>query len=207
MKHFFTRMGIAFALLLFVALLFASLAAYQGQNFSGSATITGALPAGGNTIGNVILTDGTNNVTACISAYGTAPTGTECPSTNAFITNNVAVTVSPSTGAGNALSASSQSALTTAVVVKAAAGGLYGFQVTNGAASVCYLQFINAASAPVLGTAATYSFAIPASGTLTLQPGSYSMSAYATGISVGVSSAYNGASACASPATAVIFYK
>jgi hypothetical protein len=205
MKHFFGRLGIAFGLLLFVALLFGTLAAYQGQNFSG-VTITGALPAGSNTIGNVALTDGTNIVTACISAYGSAPTGTECPATNAFITNNVAVTVSPSTGAGNALSASSQSALTTAVVVKGGAGGLYGFQVTNSAASVCYLEFINAASAPSLGTAATYSFAVPASGTLTLQPGSYSMSAYATGISVGMATTYNGSSACAA-ATAVIFYK
>jgi hypothetical protein len=145
------------------------------------------------------LTDNTTAITAAVSALGTAPTGTDV-----MAVNNVAL---PSTAAGAALTATAESALTTAVVVKASAGNLYGFQVTNGAASVCYLQFINVASAPTLGTASTYSFAVPASGTLTLQPGSLPLSNYTAGISVGMSTAFNGASACGTAATAVIFYK
>jgi hypothetical protein len=111
-----------------------------------------------------------------------------------------------SAAVGQATLASSQAALTTAVVVKASAGNLYGFQVTNSSASVCYLEFINAASAPTLGTATTYSFAVPATGTLTLPPSTLALSNYATGISVGIATTYNGAAACAA-ATAVIFYK
>lgn len=152
------------------------------------------------------LTDGTNVIAAAMSAYGTAPTGTMVMGVNTFVTNTVAVQPSPSTLAGQANANSSQSALTTAVVVKASNGNLYGFQVTNGAASVCYLQFINASAAPVLGTAAVFSFAVPASGSLTLPPGAIALSHLTTGISVGMSTTYNGSTACGTAATAVIFY-
>lgn len=122
-------------------------------------------------------------------------------------TNPVFVSATPSSAAALALSASSQSSLTTAVVVKASSGGLYGLQVTNGSASACYLEFINAASAPTLGTNAVYSFQVPASSTLTLPASMFQLSNFSTGISVGMATAYNGSSACGSAATAVIFYK
>jgi hypothetical protein len=152
------------------------------------------------------LTDNTNAITADFSAYGTAPTGTEAPGVNAYVTNAVNVYPSPNSLAAQALSASSQSSLTTAVVVKAAAGNLYGFSVTNGAATTCYIQFINVSSSPSLGTTSTYSFAVPGTGTLTVGPNAIGLSHYTSGISVGMSTAYNGSSACGTAATAVIFY-
>ena len=152
------------------------------------------------------LTDGTTAVAACVSAYGTAPTGTECMGFNVNMTNVPNVYLGPNSLAAEATSPASESSLTTAVVVKASAGNLYGFQVTNGSASVCYLQFINVASGPTLGTTAVYSFAVPASGTLTLAPGSFALSHFTTGISVGMSTTYNGSSACGTAATGVIFY-
>jgi hypothetical protein len=39
------------------------------------------------------ITDGTNQITSAISAYGTAPTGTEVMGVNAYITNTVPVTL------------------------------------------------------------------------------------------------------------------
>lgn len=154
-------------------------------------------------------TDGTTAVTACVSAWGVAPTGTQCPGFNAnlIVSATLATQVNPSGATGAATSFSSQSALTTAVVAKASSGTLWGFSVTNGAASVCYLQFINAASAPVLGTAAQFSIAIPASATLTSLPGAVSFGFMATGISIGMSTTYNGSTACGTAATAVLFYK
>jgi hypothetical protein len=162
------------------------------------------------------ISDGTNSLTADISAYGTAPTGTEALGVNAFITNTVPVsygsgtfTVSPTaiTTSGIAIANASESSLTAAVVVKASAGNLFGFQITNGSASVCYVEFINASSAPSLGTNAVFSFAVPASGTLTLPPGTFALNQFSTGISVGMATAYNGSSACGTAATGVIFYK
>jgi hypothetical protein len=144
-------------------------------------------------------TDGTNSLAAAISALGTAPTGTDV-----MAVNNVAL---PSAAAGAAPSLSSQSSLTTAVVVKSSAGNLYGFAVTNASASVCYLQFINVASSPTLGTTALFSIPIPASGNYVATPNEIPLAAFSAGISVGMSTAYNGSSACGSAATAVIFYK
>jgi hypothetical protein len=178
----------------------------KGQQFTDLNYVLGAIMSATNPI-FIRKTDGTTSVAACVSAYGTAPTGTECDAENAFITNVVATQNEPGGGALYALTASSQSALTTAVVVKASTGNLYGFQITNGAATVCYLEFINVASAPSLGTGAVYSFQIPASGTVTITPSSVGLSNFATGISVGMSTTYNGASACGTAATAVIFYK
>jgi hypothetical protein len=178
----------------------------KGQTLADLNYVLGAIMSATNPL-YVRITDGITATTSCISAYGSAPTGTECPAESVSITNNSINTVpNPTNLAVGALTPSPQSALTTAVVVKASAGNIYGFQVTNGAASVCYLEFINAASAPSLGTAAVYSFAVPASGTLTLPPGSFALSRNGTGISVGMATAYNGSTQCGTAATGVIFY-
>jgi hypothetical protein len=178
-----------------------------------------ALPAGANSIGavteggtwNVRVQDGSGNAITSNSTTQSrsldvnlvSVIGATLGATNPLFIQPVVASVQ----ANSALTAASESALTTAVVVKASSGILYGFQVTNGAASVCYLEFINAASSPTLGTAATYSFAVPASGTLTVPIGMLAMSSYTTGVSVGMATTYNGATACGTAATAVIFYK
>lgn len=152
------------------------------------------------------LTDGTTAMTADLSAYGTAPTGTEAPGVNAFITNGPDVLPQPGAGSAVAVSVSTQSALTTAVVVKASTGNIYGLMVTNGAASVCYLEFMNTASGPSLGTNAAYSIPVAASSSVIIPVGVYGPN-LTTGISVGMATANNGSSACGTAATATIFYK
>ncbi len=162
----------------------------QGTAASGSASSGNPIEVAGVNAGNAITiaTDGSGNVGVNVQ---TLPI--------------VSVIAGASNLGAATVTASSQSSLTTAVAVKASFGNLYGFSVTNGAASVCYLQFINAASGPTLGTASTYSFAVPASGSLTVI-GNIGLSHYSTGISVGMSTAYNGSAACGTAATAVIFY-
>lgn len=136
-------------------------------------------------------------VTAAVSALGTAPTGTSVEAVN-----NVAL---PNASAGAACTLFQNSAVTTAVVVKASAGNIYGFMV-NGGTSGNFLQFINAASAPTLGTAAVFSVQIPASGIVFAPPADLAMVNNATGISVGISTTYNGASA-GTAAAVIVFYK
>jgi hypothetical protein len=102
--------------------------------------------------------------------------------------------------------------LTTATVVKASAGNLFGWVGVNGSTTtICYLQFMNTASSPTLGTNAVFSIPIGVS-TATV-PGSHTMIAaiavanFATGISVGLSTTYNGSTACGTAGNATVFFK
>lgn len=144
----------------------------------------------------VRATDNTTAVTAAIAALGTAPTGTAVEAVN-----NVAL---PNASAGAACTLFQNSAVTTAVVVKASAGNVYGC-IVSGGTSGQFLQFINASSAPTLGTAAVVSFPIPASGQILIPSGALAMFNNATGISVGISTTYNGAVAGASTAVVVLY--
>jgi len=143
------------------------------------------------------ITDNTTAITAAVSALGTAPTGTDVMAVNAVML--------PSAAAGAACTLFQNSAVTTAVVVKASAGNLYGFMV-NGGTSTNFLQFINAASAPTLGTAAVFSVQIPASGIVLVPPGAFALDNFTTGISLGISTTYNGATA-GTAAAVIAFYK
>ena len=143
------------------------------------------------------ITDNTTAITAAVSALGTAPTGT-----SVMAVNNVAL---PSTAAGAACSLYSGATVTTAVVAKASAGNLYGCLV-NGGTSGNFLQFMNAGSSPTLGAASVFSIQIPSSGIISIPPGSFALSNFSSGISVGISTTYNGASAGTSAAV-VLFYK
>lgn len=103
-----------------------------------------------------------------------------------------------------ACSTFSNSAVTTAVVVKAGLGNLYGFLV-NGGTPGNFLQFINASATPTLGTLPVFSIQIPASGIVTVMPGAIALANFSLGISLGISTTYNGASA-GTAAAVVAFY-
>ena len=167
-------------------------AGVQDVNIVGSLGVTNSATNGT----FVRITDNTTALTAAVSALGTAPTGT-----SVLAVNNVAL---PSAAAGAACSLYSNATLTTAVAVKASAGNLYGVIVSGTAGN--FVQFLNIASAPTLGTGALFSIPIPSGGVLVVMPGSIGIANFTTGISVGISTTYNGASA-GSSASVAMFYK
>jgi hypothetical protein len=126
-------------------------------------------------------------------------------------TGNAFAALAPTSAAGTGLSVFSNAAVTTSVNVKASAGNIYGYQVVNGSASVCYLQFINSAGAGTLGTGFTFSVAVPGSGVNGGVFGPFifpvSQQTQATGIAVGLSTTQNGSTACGSSGIVTVWYK
>jgi hypothetical protein len=78
--------------------------------------------------------------------------------------------------------------------------------MVNGGTSGNFLQFMNTASAPALGTNAVFSIQIPASGVVLVPANAVAMVNNATGISVGISTTYNGAVA-GTAASVIVLYK
>jgi hypothetical protein len=122
-------------------------------------------------------------------------------------TNALWDTPNPSTASAAALTPFANAALTTSVNVKATAGNVYGLFVVNGAASVCWVQFINSSGAGTLGTGAIFSVPLPASGVVSISPGTMALANFTTGIAVGISTLNNGSVACGTPGSVDVFYK
>jgi hypothetical protein len=158
-------------------------------SIAGTATVTAA--AGVQKVGIV----GNANATVDGAIGGAAPT------------NALWDTPNPSTASAAALTPFANAALTTSVNVKASAGNVYGVFAVNGAASVCWVQFINSAGAGTLGTGAVFSVPMPASGVISISPASMALANFGTGIAVGVSTTNNGAVACGTAGSVDVFYK
>jgi hypothetical protein len=139
-----------------------------------------------------IVGGGTQNIDATI---GTA-----------IATTAVAVTPAPNNQAAAACSvglAAAQSVLN----IKNTAGNVYGLSIQNPNASVIFLQFYNTTGTPVLGTFVIWFIAVPASGTVTIPPGTMALANHAAGIGIGASTS---ATSTGTPGTApnvTIFYK
>jgi hypothetical protein len=120
-----------------------------------------------------------------------------------------AIEVIPDTAAAVAFSNSTKATLTTAVNVKASAGNLYGVFALNGAASTCWIQFINSAGSGALGTGVVLSIPLPASTTqpIWISPAASALANFSTGIAVGISTTATGASACGTGGNLTVVYK
>jgi hypothetical protein len=143
-------------------------------------------------------TDGTNVITAAISALGTAPTGTEVETVQ-----QVAI---PFTSGG--LTTAISQALTTTINVKASAGQIYGYAYSNPNASVAYVEYYNTATTPGTIGATTnlvYEMMIPAgaAANVSLPIGI----ACSSGIAVAVATTATGAVAPGTGLTITTFYK
>jgi hypothetical protein len=115
----------------------------------------------------------------------------------------------PSETASNALSPSVQASLTTPVVVKAGAGDVFGVYALNGAITTCWVQFINAASSPVLGTNVVFSIPLPASVSqpVYVSPGAFALANFPAGISVGIATTATGSTPCGTAGNLTAFYE
>ena len=144
------------------------------------------------------ITDGTNVITAAISAWGTAPTGTEVQGVNALV---LAGTAGGPTPKGYHVSSNAVQA------IKSSAGQFYGYFLDNTANTLTsYYQFFNVASGSVtLGTTASL-FVIPVPGgsaaNLSMNPGW----AFSTAMSFAVTTTYNGSTFPANAVDATVTY-
>lgn len=107
------------------------------------------------------------------------------------------------TSVNSAISAS----VTNSVNVKASPGSVYGFSIANGAATVCYAQFINSAGAGTLGTGVVFAIALPGSSVVNFPPDWYSLGNFSAGIAVGIATTPNTNSACGTAGNVTTFYK
>ena len=98
-----------------------------------------------------------------------------------------------------------------AAFVKASAGALYGIMAVNQVAAVTWLCFYNKATAPVLGTdSPVWAVPIPGgagTGILAMQPGSFSLASFSSGIAIAAATTPAGAAAPATAPTGMCFYK
>jgi hypothetical protein len=135
--------------------------------------------------------------------YGTTPGAVLVPGVNAFVTNTVGVTFSPSAGSGAATTTFDLSA-TAATQVKGTAGNLYGYSVYNPNTTPCYLQFYNSAAA-TLGTSVLHPIGIQAGVTYGFISGT-PLANFATAISTGETTTAAGSTQCTSAMIAQIIY-
>lgn len=93
-----------------------------------------------------------------------------------------------------------------ATSVKASAGNLYGFCLTNETAAVEYVEFFNTAAAPTLGTTAVVlAVKIPASATVCPGSATVAWGSFSTGIGFASVTAENGTTAAS--VTGALFYQ
>jgi len=196
--------------------------------------ITNALPTGANTLGSVKLTDGTTvpgviaattalktdlssvaGTATVVSAAGIQKVGISgnagasvdtTISSGAAPTNVVYTTNAPTSVAAGAYTVKFQNASGAAVSVKASAGNLYVFSITNETAAVAYIEFFNTAATPTLGTTAVvFAVKLPASANVTISPGAIALQNFTTGIGFAVTTTENGTTAAS--VTGMIFYQ
>jgi len=156
------------------------------------AGITHTLTSGRTTGAGAAFADDTVKAASTAAAVTDTSRVVQLSPNQAQLTTPLNVQEVPLTAAGNAVSALGSATVTTAVVVKASAGNVYGLSVANGAATVCWVQFLNASSAPTLGTAIVFAVALPASGVVTIPPGTFALGNFSAGISMGIGLAATG---------------
>ena len=196
--------------------------------------ITNALPTGSNTLGSVKLTDGTTvpgviagttalktdlssvagtaTVTAAAGVQKVGLVGNAGATVDTTVLSGVAPTnavytaSSPTSVAAGSYTTKFINASGAAVSVKASAGNLYGFSITNETAAVAYIEFFNIASAPTLGTTAVvFAVKLPASSNITLSPGAIALMNFSTGLGFAVTTTENGSTTAS--VTGMIFYQ
>lgn len=170
------------------------------SQFGGNNVATGT-GAGGVGIPRVTVSNDSQ-----VRVLGNAGATLDAATNGAIPPNQAWVVNSPTTAAGGAVTASVKATVTASVNVKASAGNVYGLSVANGAAAVCWVQFINSAGAGTLGTGVIFSIALPTSGVVTIPPGMFALSNFSAGIAVGVASSTNSSTACGTGANLTVFF-
>jgi hypothetical protein len=144
-------------------------------------------------------------VTNPVKVEGNAGATLDGVMNGAASTNMLWTAPAPSSASAAACSFKFINASGAAVSVKASAGNLYGFTLTNNTAAVAFVEFFNIASAPTLGTTAVVmAFEIPASSFINIPPSTFALGNFSTGIGFGCTAAENGSTAAS--VTGVLYY-
>jgi len=188
------------------------------QSFPAVGLLAGVetLGAGSNVIGHVIGDSGSttavtqatgSNLHAVLDAGSAVIGKTGIDQTTPGTTN--AIELIPDTASAVALSNATKATLTTSSNVKSSAGNVYGVFAINGAASTCWIQFINASGAGTLGTNVIFSIPLPASTTqpIWVGPTTLALANFSTGIAVGIATTATGSSGCGTGGNLTVFYK
>jgi hypothetical protein len=141
------------------------------------------------------------------SAYGTSPGAVNVPGVNAFVTNPISASITPSTSSTVALTPfhviGSTSTFNT---VKGSAGNLYGGQIFNPNNTPCYLVFYNSA-APTIGTTSpVYVWGIQAGVTQTFSAGPLALANFSTAITIAGTTTDGGATVCSTGMSVNIWF-
>lgn len=141
-----------------------------------------------------------------VGIVGNAAATVDAAINGAAPTNAIWHTGAPSTASAAGVTPKTVTSLTVSNI-KAGAGNVYGYAITNAAAAVCWLQFYNTAGSPVLGTSVIWSVPIGGSSTIVAPPGALAMANFSTGIGVGSASVTNLAAACGTNLAVTVFYE
>jgi len=141
------------------------------------------------------------------SNYGTSPGAVEVPGVNAFVTNTIAVSLTPSASSTLAMSSFHVVGSTsTFSSVKASAGNVFGGQIYNPNSTPCYLVFYNSA-APTIGTTAeVYAMGIQAGTTQSLPAGPFALANFSTAITIAGTTTDGGSTVCTTGMSINLWY-
>lgn len=168
-------------------------------------TNTPAVTVSSGTVTTVSTVTALTTVTNPVKVEGNAGATLDGVMNGAASTNMLWTASAPSSASAAACSFKFINASGAAVSVKASAGNLYGFTLTNNTAAVAFVEFFNIASAPTLGTTAVVmAFEIPASSFINIPPSTFALGNFATGIGFGCTTAENGSTAAS--VTGVLYY-
>lgn len=156
--------------------------------------ITNALPGGTNNLGKINILGNAGAAVDTTVLSGAAPA------------NAIYTVSSPTSAAAGCLTSKFINASGAAVSVKASAGNLYGFSLTNETAAVAYIEFFNIATTPTLGTTAVvFAVKLPASSNVTIPPSELGLMNFTTGIGFACTTTENGSTTAS--VTGMIFYQ
>jgi hypothetical protein len=168
-------------------------------------TTAGVLDHNIKNIGNSAVSTAASGVQK-VGVVGNAGAAVDAATNAAAPANVLWHVLAPSTATGVAPTMSFINATGAAASIKASAGNLYGFCLTNETSSVEYAEFFNTASTPTLGTTAVV-FAVKMPASANVCPGTLSMPMHAFSSGIGFASVTTENGSTTASITGALFYQ
>jgi hypothetical protein len=181
------------------------LSAFAISESQGGLNISQPSPMNISQVGGSTVSTATTGVLK-VGITGNAGAVVDAATNGAAPANQIWNVPSPTTATGAAVTMKFINASGAAVSVKAAAGNLYGFCLTNETTAVEYAEFFNTASAPTLGTTAVVlAIKLPISASVCPNLSALPLTAFSTGIGFASVTTENGSTTAS--ITGGLFYQ